>query len=83
MAIRPDTYFEQSRHGVSRWWSWIMVFWFTMLGWLASQLVFTSPVDSILSEVDPELSNKMMEASIAMFSGDNMVMMAYSCLFSF
>ena len=75
MAIRPDTYFEQTRHGVSRWWSWIMVFWFTVLGWLASQLVFTGPIGPILDEVDPELSNKMLEASLAMFSGDDMMMM--------
>ncbi len=76
--MRPDTdaYFKLTNEGESRWWSWGIVFWFTVLGWLAAQLFITSPVGPLLDAADPELSNEMMEASMGAFSGDNMATMA-------
>ena len=76
--MRPDTdaYFKLTNEGESRWWSWGIVFWFTVLGWLAAQLFITSPVGPLLQAADPELSKEMMEASMAAFTGDNMATMA-------
>jgi len=50
------------------------VFWFTILGWLGAQLIFTGPVGPILDSVDPELSQQMIDMSMQMFTGENMVL---------
>ena len=34
MSDSNISYFEITNEGVSVWWSWILVFWFTVLGWL-------------------------------------------------
>ncbi len=71
MAIRPDTYFEQTRHGVSRWWSWIMVFWFTVLGWLAVQTILIIPALIAAQVSDPEIFNQLLESSTAAQAGES------------
>jgi len=58
MHPQTDAYFNLTQTGESRWWSWIIVFWFTILGWLGAQLIFTGPVGPILDSVDPELSQQ-------------------------
>jgi len=52
-----------------------MVFWFTMLGWLASQMIFTSPLGAVLESADPELNTKMTEVSLSLFTGDTALML--------
>jgi len=74
MQPQTDAYLNQTQHGESRWWSWIIVFWFTVLGWIGAQLLFTGPVGPILDSVDPELSKEMLDTSLAIFSGENMVL---------
>ena len=78
--MRPETdaYLNLTQDGESRWWSWGIVFWFTVLGWLAAQLLITSPVGPLLQAADPELSNQMTEASLAIFTGDTAKVMAIS-----
>ena len=70
MRPQTDAYLNLTQDGESRWWSWGIVFWFTVLGWLAAQLLITSPVGPLLQAADPELSNQMTEASVAIFTGD-------------
>ena len=70
MSFAKDAYLNQTQHGDSRWWVWGIVFWFTVLGWLAAQLVVTSPISPILDSVDPELSQQMLDMSMAVFIGE-------------
>lgn len=76
--MRPvtDAYFKLTNDGESRAWSWGIVFWFTVLGWLAAQLFITSPIGPLLESTDPELNKEMMDASMAAFAGENMGIMA-------
>ena len=70
MSFTKDAYLNQTQHGDSRWWVWGIVFWFTVLGWLTAQLVVTSPISPILDSVDPELSQQMLDMSMAVFTGE-------------
>ena len=70
MSFAKDAYLNQTQHGDSRWWVWGIVFWFTVLGWLAAQLVVTSPISPILDSADPELSQQMLDMSMAVFIGE-------------
>ena len=70
MSFTKVAYLNQTQHGDSRWWVWGIVFWFTVLGWLAAQLVVTSPISPILDSVDPELSQQMLDMSMAVFTGE-------------
>ena len=70
MSFTKDAYLNQTQHGDSRWWVWGIVFWFTVLGWLAAQIVVTSPIFPILDSVDPELSQQMLDMSMAVFTGE-------------
>ena len=70
MSFTKDAYLNQTQHGDSRWWVWGIVFWFTVLGWLAAQLVVRSPIAPILDSVDPELSQQMLDMSMAVFTGE-------------
>ncbi|MEP3892246.1 MAG: CPBP family intramembrane glutamic endopeptidase [Hellea sp.] len=58
-------YFKQALAGESRWWSWIMVFWFVILGWLMVQGVISLPLLLSLQFSDPELFNQLVEMSMA------------------
>lgn len=78
MRPNTDAYFKLTQEGESRWWSWGIVFWFTVLGWLAAQLIITSPVGPLLDSADPELSKQMMDASLAAFTGENAAALAIS-----
>ena len=45
-----------------------MVFWFTILGWLAVQIPITGPIPDIAEQADPELGAEIARASEAMLS---------------
>ena len=62
-------YFKETARGESRWWSWIMVFWFTLLGWIFVQLPITGPIPDIAANVDPELGAEITRATEGMMSG--------------
>ena len=66
-------YFEQTSLGESRWWSWLVAFWFTILGWVIAQTVVTSPIPAIIAEIDPEAANQLTQASIALFEDIDLV----------
>ena len=71
MQPQTDAYLNQTLKGDSRWWVWGIVFWFTVLGWIAAQIFITSPIGPLLESVDPELSKQMQDASLGVFGGDN------------
>ena len=73
MQLQKDAYLNQTLQGDSRWWVWGIVFWFTVLGWIASQLIVAYPVGPILAVVDPELSNQVADASLSVFNDENML----------
>ena len=76
MQPQKDVYLNQTLQGDSRWWVWGIVFWFTVLGWLGTQVLVTSPVGPLLSAADPELSKQMNEVSLAALTGENSTKLA-------
>lgn len=74
-------YFKNTRlHGVSNWWSWIFVFWLTLLGWILAQLFLTSPLLPIAQEIDPELGQAFLNASTTAFDDVNMAVIGLAAL---
>lgn len=61
---RPD-YFASLSQGESRWWSWILGFWFIIIGWGVTSSFILSPVVTIAQGVDPELANDFINASVS------------------
>ena len=59
-------YFKEANIGESRWWSWIMVFWFTVLGWLFVQFPITGPIPEVARAADPELGAQIDQAMQSM-----------------
>jgi len=65
MSAQYDNYFKETLTGESRWWSWVMVFWFVILGWLAAQNIIALPLIISLQFSNPELFNQLIEMSTA------------------
>jgi len=68
MSAPHHDYFKEALTGESRWWSWIMVFWFTILGWLFVQMPITTPIPEIARAADPELGAQIDQATEAMLA---------------
>lgn len=84
MSAPHFDYFKESFTGESRWWSWIMVFWFTLLGWIFIQIPITGPIPDIATNADPELGAEIARATEAMMSGiDPKSILIASSLFIF
>jgi len=66
-------YFKQTLTGESRWWSWIMVFWFTILGWLFVQFPITGPIPEVARAADPELGAQIDQAMESMTANMDLV----------
>jgi len=66
MSHSKYNYFKEALEGESRWWSWLMVFWFTILGWLVAQIIVTGPIPAIAEAADPAISAEIKRASSAM-----------------
>ena len=62
MSAPHHNYFKEAFTGESRWWSWIMVFWFTILGWLFVQIPITTPIPEVARAADPELGAQIDQA---------------------
>ena len=62
MSVPHHNYFKEAFTGESRWWSWIMVFWFTILGWLFVQIPITTPIPEVARAADPELGAQIDQA---------------------
>ena len=65
-------YFKETLSGESRWWSWIMVAWFTILGWLFVQLPITGPIPEVARTADPELGAQIDQATQNMLANMDM-----------
>lgn len=68
MVENSEAYFEQTKKGESRWWSWLAAFWFFLVGWIIAQTVVTGPIPVISAEIDPEKAdavNQIMFDSIS------------------
>jgi len=63
MSDSNISYFEITNEGVSVWWSWILVFWFTVLGWLLVQIVITGPIPELARSADPNLGFQIDKAT--------------------
>jgi len=69
MSAPHFDYFKETLTGESRWWSWIMVFWFTVLGWIFVQLPITGPIPEVARAADPELGAQIDQATANMMAG--------------
>jgi len=67
-----QAYFDQTQTGESRWWSWIVGFWFTIIVWVIGQSVLTAPIPDMAATIDPELGEEFSRASLAHFENLNM-----------
>lgn len=76
MSAPHYDYFKETLTGESRWWSWVMVFWFTMLGWLIVQIPLTGPITTIAESADPELAAQIEQATLNMAANMNMAAIA-------
>jgi len=57
------SYFEQTKLGESRWWSWIAVTWLAFVGWVFFQsIIFFLPATVIANFTSPPLIDPLMEA---------------------
>ena len=56
------SYFEQTKSGESRWWSWIAVTWLAFVGWMVFQLILTMPIVGIAAMTDPPLDQALNSA---------------------
>ena len=56
-------YFEQTKLGESRWWSWIVVTWLAFLGWLVFQSILLIPLPFIGLATEPPLFDAFMSAA--------------------
>ena len=63
MVSKNINYFKLTNDGVSVWWSWILVFWFTVLGWLLAQIVITGPIPELAKAADPNLGVQIDKAT--------------------
>ena len=63
MVSKNINYFKLTNEGVSVWWSWILVFWFTVLGWLLVQIVITGPIPELARSADPNLGFQIDKAT--------------------
>ncbi len=68
MFSNGEAYFNQTLEGESRWWSWAMAFWFTIIGWIIAQNVIAGPIPYMVMNSHPELYDKFMRSSLEMFS---------------
>lgn len=54
-------YFQHTKtYGVSNIWTWLFVFWLTVLGWIMAQLLITSPIEPIVRLSNPNLADDLL-----------------------
>lgn len=62
-------YFQHTKtQGVSNLWTWLFVFWLTVLGWIMAQLIITSPIEPLIRLSHPALADdlrRIQQTSIA------------------
>ncbi len=73
---QAESYFLQTHKGESRWWSWLIAFYFIALIYLAGQFLFTIPIMVITGILDPELMNAFFQVSASSTQKDNLAALA-------
>jgi membrane protease YdiL (CAAX protease family) len=73
-------YFEQTKRGLSVWWSWILVTWLAFVGWVIVQTTLVSALMDVASEKDPEIGVAFNEAAMNMMPEEQMAAYALSGL---
>lgn len=68
MKSQGELYLDQTGDGESRWWSWCVGLWFTILGAIFWQNALISPIPAISGAVDPEALKVFEEANASMFA---------------
>ena len=68
MKSQGELYLDQTGNGESRWWSWCVGLWFTILGAIFWQNALISPIPAISGAVDPEALKVFEEANASMFA---------------
>lgn len=68
-----QAYYDQTQMGESRWWSWIVGFWFTIIAWIIGQSVLTAPIPDIAAKIDPELGTEFDRAGLAFAENMDMI----------
>ena len=68
MKSQGELYFDQTGNGESRWWSWCVGLWFTILGAIFWQNAFIAPIPAISGAVDPEAEKIFIEANAEVFA---------------
>ncbi len=63
-----ERYFEETKIGESRLWSWAIVFWFTIVGAVIAQNIVVGPIPTIIKESNPELFFRFNETAMSVFS---------------
>jgi len=63
-----DRYLNLTQTGESRWWSWAVALWFTIVGWIIGQSILAGPIPTLSQKIDPELSIQFQIASEALFA---------------
>ena len=66
----PDSYFDKTQVGESRWWSWVAVTWLAFVGWVIFQTILLFPLPIIASAIDPSLFNDLLAAFAASAGAD-------------
>ncbi|MBC6402718.1 MAG: CPBP family intramembrane metalloprotease [Hyphomonadaceae bacterium] len=61
MNRNAHAYFSQTQHGESRLWSWLIAFWFVLVGWTVTQQLIVDPVPEIIRGQAPELYQSFMD----------------------
>ena len=63
MLGKNTPYFLQTENGESRWWSWLIGFWFILFGWIVAQNVIFGPAPIVVAESHPEIADAFNQAS--------------------
>jgi len=64
------SYFEQTKSGESRWWSWVAVTWLAFVGWIIFQSILLLPFPVIANFTDPPLIDELMTAFTTSAKGE-------------
>ncbi len=62
---------QQTQIGESRWWSWCIAFWFSLLAWFILSGILLSPLSAIAYEIDPEIARQLESSQIGLLTGED------------
>lgn len=80
-----DAYFEQTKTGESRWWSWLVVLWFTIVIGLVIGTVVGGPIPGLVANLNPEAMAVYENAAVTHFAEmdtNRVLMLVAGCVLS-